>query len=67
MIFWVNTYFFGWTPDDWNKFYTIMFDYVCFYFQQGILKFNESDSSIEKRIVTAFTQDFFDFLQRFET
>lgn len=53
--------FFGWTPDDWNKFYTIMFDYVCFYFQQGILKFNESDSSIEKRIVTAFTQDFFDF------
>ena len=41
--------FIGWDSVKWNKFYTMMFDYVCYYFQNGILKFEESDSSIEKK------------------
>jgi hypothetical protein len=53
--------FFGWNADDWNRFYTMMFEYVSFYFQNGLKKFCETDTSIEKRIKTNFTDDFYDF------
>lgn len=58
--------FIGWNPEDWNKFYTMMFEYVCFYFQKGILKHTESNTSIQKRIVNGFTQDFYDFFMDLE-
>jgi hypothetical protein len=53
--------FYTWTQDEWNKFYTIMFDFISFYFQKGLLKITESETSREKRIVTNFTQDFYDY------
>lgn len=53
--------FYGWKKDDWNKFYTMMLEYVCFYLQNGLLRYDESESSIKKRIITGYGQEFMDF------
>ena len=59
--------FYGWNKDNWNKFYTIMFDFVAYYFQHGLLKMKESDSSTKKRISNNYTQEFYDFFKELST
>lgn len=53
----------SWDADKWNKFYTLMFDCVLIYLEDGFTEIKETFGSKIKRISTKYGDDFHDWFK----
>ena len=56
----------SWESDKWNKFYTLMFDCVLTYLEEGFTEITETFSSKVKRISTKYGDDFLDWFKEYK-
>jgi hypothetical protein len=55
----------SWDSVKWNKFYTLMFDSVLIYLEEGFTEIKETFGSKLKRISTKYGEDFLDWFKDF--
>lgn len=56
----------SWDSEKWNKFYTLMFDCVLVYLENGLTEFNETQTSKIKRIANKYGDDFLGWFQEYQ-
>lgn len=55
----------SWDSEKWNKFYTLMFDCVLLYLENGIAEISETQTSKIKRISTKYGDDFLGWFKEY--
>jgi hypothetical protein len=55
----------SWDSEKWNKFYTLMFDCVLTYLENGFTEIKESQTSKIKRISTKYGEDFLEWFKEY--
>jgi hypothetical protein len=55
----------SWDTEKWNKFYTLMFDCILFYLENGITEISETQTSKIKRISTKYGDDFLGWFKEY--
>lgn len=56
----------GWDSEKWNKFYTLMFDCLLIYLENGITEITETTTSKIKRISVKYGDDFLGWFQEYQ-
>jgi len=56
----------GWNTVKWNKFYTSMLHWCHLYLRDGVPQIAESSSSIEKRISTSYSDEFYAWIVSYD-
>ena len=51
----------NWEPEEWNRFYNLMFFCVSLYLDKGVLKVSNSEQMKKKHIKLSFGDDFLDY------
>ena len=55
----------SWDSEKWNKFYTLMFDCILIYLENGITEISETQTSKIKRISTKYGDDFLGWFKEY--
>jgi hypothetical protein len=55
----------SWDSEKWNKFYTLMFDCILIYLEDGITEISETQTSKIKRISTKYGDDFLGWFKEY--
>jgi len=56
----------SWNNEKWNKFYTLMFDCLLVYLENGITEISETQTSKIKRISTKYGDDFLGWFKEYQ-
>lgn len=56
----------SWDNEKWNKFFTLMFDCLLIYLEEGITEISETQTSKIKRISTKYGDDFLGWFQEYQ-
>jgi len=57
--------FIGWEKKQWDKFYTVMFDCIIKYLDEGITEVKETDTSRQKKVTNSFTEMFYEWFSSY--